>query len=402
MNLFRQKKIIFGKERMMSGWLLVLLTIIYVSCQENNGHLANRSVYAKPRYSDIKLAVQSDTLHFPLPANAYNKIQTFNYFTKDGTAYMSFYDRRSESVSIYRMDNSQLVKQIFLKKIFAGKRFFKTTVYTKSFDSLLVTNVGDLYLLNSDGVIKKQIPFVQENESMAYFDPSVPVVVKKDGVFMGIRPYVKETSLRAIRNWKIMYDFDLNNKTAALHYQLPALYKESFYGKRFMEYSFCYNTKGRFIFSFPADTNIYETDLLTYNIAHNAKSKFQNGLIEPVSKESLEKDEGSKEYTLRDSYGTIYFDPHTKRYLRVAKQKAEKAALEAGNGKRKYSIIVLSEHFRVIGEYEFNDEFSLNTIFFTDDGRIYARVNAQDETALHFVRLAWENEPNETSQLTKK
>jgi hypothetical protein len=187
-----------------------------------------------------------------------------------------------------------------------------------------------------------------------------------------------------------------------LHYSLPVIYKKGLYGRRFLQYSYCYNDKNNFVFSFPADSNIYESNLTDYHISYPGKSRFQQGSIEPVSRKSLENDEGGKEYTFRDSYGPIYFDPYKKRYLRIAKQKVSKEAYVAKTTSRKSSIIVFDEHFKIIGEFICSDDYLLDTIFFTPDGGMYARINPKDESALHFVRLAWSGEPNESMPLTKK
>lgn len=377
--------------------LMGSLAFYYCSCKEGShpDYIASTYVYIKPEYGNIQLMPTNDTLHFNLPKNSYNEIKSFNYFIQDDSAYISFYDRRSESVSIYNWNSRKLINQINLRKTFNNKRFFKTSVYTTSFDSILVTNVGDLFLLDSSGSIKNKIPFVQKNEAMAYFEAPVPVITKQKQVFMGVRPFLKETSMPDIRNWKIVYGFDFKNKTAELRYQLPSVYRKGYYGWRFFEFSYCYNGNGRFVFSFPADSNIYETDFTDYHFEYYAKSKFQREPITPVSKETLENNMGVREYSLHDYYGPIYYDPGKKRYLRFMKQKVSKELYETKNYDRQLSAIVLNENFKIIGEFVFNKEYLYNTIFFTQDGGIYARVNSKDENALHLVRLTWNEDAKE-------
>ena len=391
------------KGKCVLKWLIICSwSILLFNCRETSQPAASILIHITPTYGNIRLVSQPDTLHFRLGENTYNKIKSFNYFVHKDRSFMSFYDHRTESVAIYDFHSLQPVKKIRLKKSLKDRRFYKTSVYTQNFDSIYVTNLDTLYLLDSSGRIKQNIPFLGDIEAMAFFETPVPVVKQNNIIYMGVRAFVKETSLSDIRAWKVLCGFNLESKTPKLHYQLPAVYRKGLYGRRFLEYSYCYNDKGHFVFSFSADTNIYETNLTDYHVGFYAKSRLQNSAIEPVSKKALENDEGGKEYTLRDSYGPIYYDPYKKRYLRIARQKVSKTVYESKNFQRTNSLIVLDEHFKIIGEFLFNNDFSLNTIFFTPNGDIYARVNEKDENALHFVRLAWSGEPDESIPLTQK
>lgn len=394
--------IIFSKEYSNLNWfLLCVFSILNCSCQDNNRAESIKVITVKPAYSDIKL-ITRDTLHFPLGKDTYNRVKSFNYFTtSNGKEYISFYDRRSESVVIYDFKSRMPVNKLPLSKVVKGRKFYKTSAYVHDFDRIYLTNKDKLYLIDSSGKVHRDFVF-SNMESIGFFDNPQPVVVKGNITFMGLRPLVSEKSLSDIKAWKVMGAFDLARDVCNIHYSLPAVYGKGLYGRRFLEYSYCYNNKKKFVFSFPADSNIYETDLAEYHLAYSGKSKYQAGAIEPIGKQALDRDEGGQEYKLRDSYGPIYFDPYKKRYLRVAKHKLTKEALVSKTVKRKITIIVFDQHFRIIGEFDFNNEYLLDSIFFSSDGSMYARVNRKDENALHFVRLIWENEPTESTNLTKK
>ena len=402
MHPIRQVQFIVKKMKStIAGLLLCICVFLNSSCHDNTRIIASKFMAIKPIYSNIQLTPM-DTLHFQLDEDAYNSIKSFNYFiSKNGKQYISFYDRRSETVSIYDFNRQVLVKKLQLQDAIKTKRFYKTSVFIHDYDSIYVTNLDKLYLIDSSGKLKRNTTF-NSMESIAYFETPLPIVIKENTTYMGVRPFVDEKSLSALREWKVLCAFDFEKDICNLYYPLPAVYRKGLYGKRFLDYSYCYNNKGNFVFSFPADSNIYETDLRSYHIAYNGKSKFQTGSIDPVSKQALENDEGGKEYTLRDSYGPIYFDPYNKRYLRIAKQKVSKEALASKTTQRKTTIIVFDQQFKIIGEFEFSNDYLLDTIFFTANGSMYVRVNKDDETALHFVQLHWENVPNESSHLTKK
>jgi hypothetical protein len=397
LNLFKYKR-----EDRFWAWAIIFICLLLINCQGKQVPSATIVEHMLPTYYKIELITKLDTLNISLNQSLYNEIKSFNYFTHNYTPFLSFYDQKSESVALYNFKSMQLVKVIPIKKALKKKNLFHASVYTFNFDSIFVAEYADLYRIDSGNNIKEKNHFIGEKQSMAYFATPLPVVVHDGQVYMGVRSWVNENRLKDIRRWKLLYAFDLQNKKQELHYQLSDIYRKGLYGKRFMEYNYCFNDKGRFVFNFPADTNIYETDLNDYHVGYYAKSRYQQGNIEPVSKEALERDEGRKEYTLRDYYGPIYFDPYKKRYLRFVKQKVSKEAYESKSYDRKISVIVLNENFQIIGEFPFKKDYDYETLFFTPDGGIYARVNPKDENALHFVRLAWSDAPPDTNHLTQK
>lgn len=369
--------------------LLSLLLIL--SCQEKSHVVDNRFVYTMPEYDKVQLKSTTDTVSFALNDYTYNDIRSFNMFNQEGIEYISFYDRRSESISIYHFKSRSLVKNLSIKTCLRDHDLYKTSAYVKQFDSIYITNNNTLYLVDSLGKIKKEIDFlIKPFRTKAFFDnPSSPVFIGTR-LYARVRPGVDEKSLSDIKKWRVLYEFDLKTNKASLHYNMPELYQTNFYGYKFLDYSYCYSDHGTFVFSFPADTNIYESDLADHHIAYNAKSQFQHEEIKSVSKRSILQNEGSKEYALRDSYGAVYFDPYRKYYLRLAKQKISEKEYKTKIAKRKQSVIILNEYFKIIGETEIQNDFSFNSIMFTSSGDMYARIKANDEYALHFIRLTYE------------
>ncbi|UPK70630.1 DUF4221 family protein [Chitinophaga filiformis] len=351
-----------------------------------------------PASYTTEIYVTSDSLYFPLDENTYNDIKSFNLFAEHGTEYISFYDRRSEAIVIYEFASRKIIRHISLKNIFKQQRAYKTSVFVKTFDSIFMTNQMTLYQLDGKGRIKRKIDFLEEPRyEWAYFDNVVPPVFKDGYLYTGIRPYVNGVSFKALRQWRVLYAFDLVRGEASLHYLLPKNYRENLYGDNFLAYNYCLNDRGNFVFNFPADTNIYETDLRETHFAYKAKSAFQANPITPVSKELLETDKGSLEYAFRHAYSSIYFDPYSKRYWRISKQKINLE--EYKNRQRKLSIIILDEAMNVIGESELNEPIVINSIFFTPDGAIYARVEPQNEYAIKYIRLRYRervHEPGKT------
>lgn len=375
--------------------MLVLLTIFFafsISCSNISSPSITQSTYSyiKPEYDNIRLTLQGDSIEFVLDEDSYNQIRSINYFDQHDTSYISFYDARSKSINIYRFGSKKLEMRIDLKKWLPDSHFKYTTVSVLNFDSIFVSNIGTLYLFDSAGVMKKQIESKEGTNAIVAMDNSSPLVVKGNAVFTGVKSNVDDKSLKSLQKWRALYMFDLEGKAQELLYQLPEMYRKNIFGEKFLSAGYCLNDKGNFVFSFPADTNIYETDLTKYHAAYYGKSRLQLGPIMPVPETELRNKNGFKQYVIRDSYGPIYFDPYKKRYIRLAKQKISKELYETNKWTRQSSFIIFDENFKIIGESKFPSDLSYSSIFFTPDGGIYSRVNSRDEYALHFVRLAYE------------
>lgn len=361
--------------------------------------IASHFEFIEPSYNNIQLRVQQDSLHFPLNEHTFNAIRSLNYFQHQNATFLSFYDRGSKSINIYDFNSKRLVKRIPLIKWLKSSKLDKASVYIKNFDSIIVTTLNSLYLLDSTGTVRNEMKFYEDNDKKATITTTTPPVLKNGIFYLGTKPVLDDKSLSAHQQWRVLYGFDMEKGTRDLYYSLPEIYQKNLYPYPYLEYSYCVNDRGNLVFSFPADSNIYETNLTDYHMAYYAKSQFQKAPIQPLPKDYKNSDDAFKQYSLNFTYGPIIYDPFRKRYLRQAKQPISEADFIAKKGLRKKSILIFDEHFKIIGEHEFKDEFSLGSLFFTADGRIYARTKGNDEYGLHFVRLAYAEDQGDSTRL---
>lgn len=382
--------------------LFLFLFIPFFNCGQTEKTPPSTYVYLPPQYDEVEIKISTDTLHFPLGDDTFNDIKSFNYFKYQEKQFIAFYDRRSETVNIYDFDRRQRVKQIALKPLFKGNKLYKGSAFVKTPDSIFVINKKKIYLLNGKGNLIDRIPFSERIDAMAVIANTTPAVWKGNSLYTGIRTYVSESSLSDIRKWKLLYQFDFEKENSDRLYHLPPAYHQNIYGSDFLEYSYCYNKKGNFVFSFPADSNIYETDLSNYYHHYYGKSRYQSDPILPVkNKTDLENDNGSREFAIRYSYGAIFYDAYHNRYLRLARQKMSAQDYDNKTGHRKQSMIIFDEQFRVIGESQMEPDFSSSFFFITDNGEVYARTNRKDEYAIHFVKLDYSDKKKEQVLLTQ-
>jgi hypothetical protein len=392
------------KTKFLYPFLVVVISNLFVPGCGNKPDIVKVDYqYTEPTYANIQLIPQPDTLSFHLAENSYNMIGSFNYFTDHGKPFISFFDRDGRSIITYNFLTQQLVHKIPLKKWFADQSFKKASTYVVNFDSIFVITAEKLIIVDSSSKIKKTVALFDDPDKKPFNDNETPAVIKSHILYTGMMPIIAQGSLKSHREFKVLCGFDLNSDTKGLYYQLPEIYQENLYGYSYLEYSYCVNDQGNFVFSFPADTTIYETNLSDYNKSYFAKSHFQTENIKPISREVIESGGSRKEYYTSYSYGTVYYDPYQKRYMRLARQKINEADYLAKNKIRKRSMIFFDDHFKIIGESLFDDNFDYRSIFFTPQGT-YTRVRLGDEQALHFVQMKYSdlaNIPTQISQNTK-
>lgn len=371
----------------------VVLLLQLTSCQHSPRTSASKYIQIQPAYNNIGISATRDTISFQLDENTYNKIKTFNVFSHNKESYIAFYDKRSASVNIFNIHTRQQTNRIVLKHIFSKYESKKISPFVRNFDSIFINTSRALVLIDSTGKKLRSIDFLKKPKyAWAEFENTTPPLIKDHHLYASVSPYVNETSISAIKKWRVMYDFDLLEGKATLIYPLPVSYTHKLYGYHFFNHSYCINDQGRFVFSFPVDSCIYETDFNDYHNAYLGKSHSDSGSqAGTAAKSDRAFKQQLKFFLTSDTYSSIYYDPFKKRYLRLMYSGISETDYDAKNTTRQLQLIIFDQHFKIIGESNIQPGLSLSSIFFAD-GNIYARAHVKGVNALHFVRLAYSDE----------
>jgi hypothetical protein len=378
--------------------LFLLSLLVLISCETVNSPDASNYQYFAPDYRSVSIKLNTDTLHLSLNDTAIKDIGTLNFFSDRGNNYLSVCDEKSLSINFYNLETNNLVKKIFLNKTLPMVRPYLTSVYCKNFDSIFVSQKSKvLFLIDTSGKLRSRAPFPQQdNAEPGVFANFRPVIRQDSLVTFGICPSYVVNYRNGLKTWRILYSFNLQDSSAKAWYGMPVRYHNYLYDYHFYNYSYCENERNNLVFSFPADSNIYETDLNGLNLSYFGKSQFQQNDIPPETKSELKNGGGSIQYRLRDTYGPIFFDPNERRYLRLFLSKMAMSDIKSKRG-RNQSVLIFNDSLRLIGETTIPSNVSFSSLFFTPDGRIYARVRRGDKNCLHFVRFSYvENETNLT------
>lgn len=386
---------------------LILIVFFYMcsimACGDDKEHaeVSYNYKFYKPLYGGVELVASSDTLHFLLN-KADNSVESICPFSVHGTEYVAFYNQPSETVNIYELYSQKLVKTISL----TGYLFYRrhsTSVYCKNFDSIFINNnTTSLFITDSSGINRKTIFFPESSGSkIVDFTNTRPPVLKDSCLYASFPASGKMTTIGQVRELQLMCRLDLKNNKKRSFYHLSERYMNKFYGFNFLNYSYCFNNSGNFVFSFPADSNLYETNFYDVNRAFYGRSQFQQGDIEPKSKKTHGHD-ADMEFLTKDYYGSVFFDPYHKRYLRVFRHKISNKDLAANKYDRERSILIFNEDFQIIGESPLLKGFLINSLFYTSNGQMYARTKQKDKTTLHFIRLIYKEKAFDSLSLAQK
>ncbi|MBW8686330.1 DUF4221 family protein [Chitinophaga rhizophila] len=368
----------------------ISIVIFFIACIKVKRIDIPESTFIRiaPVHGNVTLFPLRDTLTFQLDLKTFNTVKSVTSFVMDGRGYISFLDARSRTINIYNVEHKNLVMKMALDKYFERTELKGLTVFVQNFDSIYIANKEAVYLLDTTARIKLKLKYDDANAGTAFFDIFSPPVIMNKRLYVGIRSHIDDLSFEQISKSPVIYAFNPIDKSQELVYRFPQIYQDKILGDHFIKANFCVNDKGYFVFSFPADTNIYETNFVQYHNSYLAKSQLQSDTLTPVPKIEIERDNGFKQYAIRDAYGPIYYDQFNKRYLRVFKQRMSDSAYESNRIKRKYSFVILDQNFRIIGEGDLPEDVSYSSVFFLKD-QIYARTNFNDEYALHFVKLSY-------------
>ena len=306
----------------------------------------------------------------------------------------------NSTVIILDFDDRAIIKKVHFNRS-GNNRIGKGEMssYLKNFDSLYVFCSYSFFLSDTCGNIKYTTDlysyyYTNKNQSITaitYFHPPMPPVFDKNFLYVGAYPDLASNNLEDIKRWPVIYKVDLKNNSYSLLYHLPKLYTRKLYGQLLVTSYYCYNQRNKFVFSFPADKNIYETSLNDSVTSYYGKSNLLASEVESASKKEISTgEEASKFYLAHDCYGPIFYDPYRKRYLRIAERGITKEQLINKQWHKEHSIIIFDEHFKIIGESIINKYVNLNTLFFTPEG-IFARLDGLngDENKLWFVKLEY-------------
>jgi hypothetical protein len=365
--------------------LIVCTLLVITACDWKNSSSQITLKYISPQNDSFELKASTDTIRFNLDEDIYNSVKSFNLFSTSFKEYISFYDAKSITIALYDFNSRVLVKKVPLKPVLQNEKPLKTGVFVKNFDTIIVTNGANLFLIDSSGKVKIKMS-ASDPSQFPVSGGQYPPFFTDGCIFTSIRPNIDQESLASVRNYKVLYKFDSRRSLVTKLFPLPKFYSDGYYGDNLFKYNHCINDKGQLILSFWADSLIYQYDFNKGPTAFIGKSKYQYNNIAATKKDSLRGKGDMKHFLMQDSYGPVLFDPYRKLYYRVFNLAISEDEYAAKSWKKKQSLVILDENLRIIGNSSLTSELSIATLVFSQQG-VFSRINYDNEYAIEFIKL---------------
>ncbi|WP_109697884.1 DUF4221 family protein [Chitinophaga deserti] len=339
-----------------------------------------------PSIDSLAIIPAADTLRFPLDEDSFGDIESWSIRQQHGETIIAFFDQRSESILEYQYPSCRLMNKILLRNVFSANSI--NSAYLHTYDSIFLLSKNAFYLTDSSLQVHKKVLYAEANGGMQpEISPMHPPVIRNGKLYLSRYPDISSASRKAFRQWRVLWIADQQTGTVTSDYPLPDTYQGNSYENKLLRYNFCINASGSFVFNFPADTMLYETDLGQLHNAWYARSGHQ---ARPAlaSLQNNAGDQTDDTPASQDSaiYTGIYYDAFHQRYLRIVRSGRERV-----NGTLRF--LILDKGFRIIGESDVPDGIQVKELLFTPDGHIYARIQPKNEYEIPFIRLEYYHHP---------
>lgn len=326
----------------------------------------------------VSLVKSHKILSFAIDENTTTKIfRLFPYTDPEGKAYLTFQNSGKNEIQFFDMNTQELVFKI--KPEINGENGigFLRGYTIKNPDSIFVATSGknEISLMDYHGNVKDRYRYDKTEDGHLLYYGTISSYRYKPLIFINNKMFILPTGNRWGPTNPVSSVIDL--KTKAVHalqgFQYPSFPNTDNRAKISgieNDFSRCFDGR-QFAYSFYYSEDIYVTDISHESVRKiNVKSKYINQI-------SITDDYGnltSKDLVEEKVYGNLIYDKYKNVYYRIAYPGAE---LEKGvngldlleYGHKNFSIIILDEHFNIIGETLFPDyTYNSNLIFIREDG----------------------------------
>lgn len=343
----------------MTNFIFLLLVGFFVSaCTEQ---IKTEDHYIlQPVNEHLEYAIDDDTV-----------IPLFNLYTfeENGLEYLTFSDSGTRTILIYELLTGELVKKISYDS--EGPNGIGARLYgylVKDFGHIYIPNINQsrIYETDTTGIIRKKIDFSKAEDGLLTVSAYYTNHDNKQLYFIGDSLYIPQTLNRSIGSDRwieespvAVFVDTLSNKVK----KFPMLHPHGEitsknYNSYIADLSYSNIMKDSFfIYSFALDENLYKTNIQTGKIEKIlAKSRYISN-VNPIKLPS-ELTQLMKKTCEMPSYGNIMYDKYRKVYYRFVYLKSELKPNEDSrkilhNGKKEFSIMMLDENFKVLGETRF-------------------------------------------------
>ncbi|MCU0444087.1 MAG: DUF4221 domain-containing protein [Microscillaceae bacterium] len=356
---------------------ILLIALFFYTCadkQADSIKKVNLNTHKLVKKSSKKF--QLDTL------SSYKVVNSLQFFREGGIDYFAFLNSQAASIYLYDYNTSALKKIIKIAKEGPNSIGFPIqNCYIKNLDSIFVIAGASpyFYLVNQESKILKKYKkanwdnmdsFKTRDSVFAMADDAASAYVLGKDVYMIGRPYYA-SELHGNNSISLKINLETGN-FSKLPFSYPKLYQEKYFGKDHntlfaLIINRVYNERiKKFIYAFPAEENMYVTD-----IEHKENTQVFAGSdfcdeIKPLTKKEAETFTQSsfQNWSLINSrcyYSFLRYNPFQDYYYRMVflPEKSQENIINLKPSERKFNFILLDKSFKKIGEQPFDKSYRM-------------------------------------------
>lgn len=312
--------------------------------------------------------------------------------------YFCFLNQLDNSIYFYNYHSTDFLFKVKFPKEGVNSIKNMDSFYIHNFDTILVHEYygRSVHLVNKNAdkiesysLISEQFPASVNPSSTAS-----PIIFKDGKIYLSSPGNSKPNQVTKDKESLLnpVLELTLSSKKIIGKFQYPESYLKGAFGMIFHDFYVTYFPDSRkFIYSFPIDDYLYETDFEGKVAKHLARSIFQYKDTEPMlDKETSSKpsyQEKRKYYLTSFSYKGVFADLANGYIFRIAELPVSETEFSLNDPvkstTKKLSILIFDNTFRKIGEIKMPDyEYNPEMITVSPDGLCIARNNKEDEDIL--------------------
>ncbi len=364
-------------QKTLSAIVIIVLTYLFFSCEQQGE--SSQSLYLY----DLKV---SETLKIPIDSTTNFQSLYLDYYQDPTTQkkYLAYLSVTDSDIHFYDLERKNLGFKIETQDDGPEK--------VNSIDAFLIKNLDSVYmvsavsniasLINQRGKLLKTynlnfsplhvFVWVDNYKRLAFLTSNKLIIHKAPFLYTnkpGIWDY----------NIGFAYHTDVDSVRVDSIFKYTGLPSQKIHGGAHTRFGFTADDRGNYIYSFCMDDTLYITDFQGDTQKYQAKSKYVGEI--PAMKENASNDEVRIFYMTQYAYRHIIYDSFRKVYYRFVLHPTDETSKDFDHGKP-FSVIILNENFKKVGETQiFKEKYAYTNFFVAPEGLYISKNHPENPEA---------------------
>ncbi|MCH6200397.1 DUF4221 domain-containing protein [Aquiflexum sp. LQ15W] len=263
-------------------------------------------------------------------------------------------------------------------------------IFYFSKDTLVVSSVNNLILINRRGEVYKRMKIDLENLGSfpdLMIQGTKPVWKQNNKLIISVFPHLNTHKKSDLKNWQNFLLVDLDSSEFKSFGKLPLKMQSQIFGINFLNFSHAFNDQNEMIISFAPINNLFRIPLISLEKLEEIDIKVENQKDVP----SLENESNSEmqyvlsHYLLNNSFDGIFFNG--KQYLRISQNPLSENDYDNKSWAKTKNIMLYDVDFNLLSFWNTNSKsVSYNMIYPTQRGFLM-RINSVVENEFRFIHI---------------